>query len=100
VEAGGFRDRIQDFHDRNTVLLGVTFSPVVDLRRWREELGLACDLLSDEDRQVGLAWGAATSADQEKAARVSVLIGAHGTVMKTYPSPDPSGHAQEVLDDL
>jgi peroxiredoxin len=78
----------------------VTFSPVDELRRWRDELGLECDLLSDAERRVGLAWGAAGSADQEKAARVSVLIGADGTVLRTYASPDASTHADEVLRDL
>ena len=82
------------------MLLGVTFSPVEDLRRWREELGLGCDLLSDGDRAVALAWGAATSADQEKAARISVLIGVDGRVEKVYPKPDPAAHAAEVLADL
>jgi peroxiredoxin len=61
---------------------------------------LACDLLSDADRAVALAWGAAASADQAKAARVSVLVGPDGTVVKSYPSPDPTGHAAEVLADL
>ena len=78
----------------------MTFSPVEDLRRWRDELGLGCDLLSDADRRVGLAWGAAATADQEKASRISVLIDPAGTVTKVYPSPDPATHAEEILRDL
>jgi peroxiredoxin Q/BCP len=82
------------------VLLGITFSPVAELRAWREELGLGCDLLCDADRQVAMAWGAASSPTQEKANRVSVLIGPDGAVVKSYPSPDPATHAAQVLDDL
>ncbi len=100
MEASGFRDRIRDFQDRDTVLLGVTFSASEELRRWREAIGLTCDLLSDADRQVALAWGAATTPDQAKAARISVLLGSDGRVLKTYASPDPSSHAAEVLADL
>ena len=81
-------------------LLGVTFSAVEDLKKWQDEVGLQCDLLSDADRAVGLAYGAAESADQEKAARMSVLVGPDGNVAKVYPSPDPECHALEVLDDL
>ncbi len=82
------------------MLLGITFSPVEDLRRWRAEVGLASTLLSDADRAVGLAWGAADTADQVKAKRVSVLVGPDGRVEKVYPAPDAPAHADEVLADL
>ena len=81
-------------------MLGVTFSAAEDLKKWRDEVGLQCDLLSDADRAVGLAWGAAESADQEKARRMSVLVGPDGNVVKVYPDPDVERHAGEVLDDL
>ena len=81
-------------------MLGITFSATEDLRQWRDEVGLQCDLLSDPDRAVGLAWGAAESADQEKARRMSVLVGPDGNVVKVYPEPDVERHAAEVLDDL
>ena len=78
----------------------MTFSAAEDLKKWRDEVGLQCDLLSDADRAVGLAWGAAESPDQEKAHRMSVLIGPDGNVVKQYPDPDVQRHAREVLDDL
>ena len=81
-------------------MLGVTFSAAEDLRKWRDEVGLRCDLLSDADRVVGLAYGAAASVDQEKARRMSVLVGPAGNVVKAYPGPDVERHAREVLDDL
>ncbi len=81
-------------------LLGVTFSAVEDLKQWREEVGLQCDLLSDADRTVGLAYGAAERADQEKAKRISVLVEPDGNVVKVYPDPDAEHHALEVLEDL
>ena len=82
------------------MLLGVTFSAVEDLRRWRDEVGLQCDLLSDPDRALGLAFGAAASVEQEKARRMSVLVGPDGNVVKVYPAPDVERHAREVLGDL
>ena len=81
-------------------MLGVTFSAAEDLKKWRDEVGLQCDLLSDADRAVGLAWGAADSPDQEKARRMSVLVGPDGNIVKVYPDPDVQRHAREVLADL
>ena len=81
-------------------LLGITFSAAEALKQWSEEVGLQCDLLSDADRAVGLAYGAASSADQEKASRMSVLVGPDGNVVKVYPNPDPERHALEVLERL
>ncbi len=47
-----------------------------------------------------MAYGAAESADQEKATRMSVLIGPDGKVVKTYAKPDPERHPAEILMDL
>lgn len=55
------------------------------------------DLLSDADRAVALRYGAAESATQEKAARVSILIDADGRVRRVYGSVDPAQHVAQVL---
>jgi len=80
--------------------LGITFSPPEDLKAWRNEVGLAADLLHDGGRSVAMAYGAAESVDQEKAKRVSVLVGPDGRVVKVYPEPDAATHADEVLADV
>jgi len=82
------------------VLLGITFSPTADLKAWRDEVGLATELLCDADRSVAMAYGAAEAADQEKATRVSVLVGRDGKVVKTYASPNAEQHPTEALADL
>lgn len=81
-------------------MLGITFSAPQDLKNWAGEAGLTTDLLCDADRSVALAYGAAESADQERATRVSVLVGPDGRVVKTYAKPDPERHPAEVLADL
>ncbi len=78
----------------------MTFSPAEELKKWSGEVGLTTQLLYDADRSVAMAYGAAASADQEKATRVSVLIGPDGTVVKTYATPDAEGHPAEALADL
>jgi peroxiredoxin len=70
------------------------------LKGWRDEVGLATELLCDADRSVAMAYGAAQSADQEKATRLSVLVGPDGNVVRTYATPDAEGHPAEALADL
>jgi peroxiredoxin len=81
-------------------VLGITFSATDALAQWRDELGLGSDLLSDGERSVAMRYGAAQSVDQEKATRISILIGPDGKVVKTYTPSDPAAHADEVLADL
>lgn len=100
MEAQGFRDRFHDFQSKDTIPLGITFSSIEDLARWRTELDLPFDLLSDSDRKVALAWGAAKSENDSKALRLSVLIGSDGRVLKRYPSPDVHRHIAELSADL
>lgn len=47
-----------------------------------------------------MAYGAAESADQERATRVSVLVAPDGKVVKTYEVSDAEGHAQAALADI
>lgn len=99
-EAGVFRDRGPAFADKNTVVLGITWSAPADLKSWSEELSYTDHLLSDADRSVALAYGAAESAEQERPSRVSVLIGTDGKVAKTYVVADAEVHPIEALADL
>ncbi len=57
------------------------------------------DLLCDADRAVAMRYGAAESAAQEKAARVSMLIDADGRIRRVYGSVDPAQHVANVLED-
>jgi peroxiredoxin len=70
------------------------------LKKWGDDEGYAGVLLSDGDRSVAMAYGAAESADQEKATRISVLVGPDGKVAKTYATPVADEHPAEALGDL
>ena len=96
----GFRDRIQEYADKNTELLGVTFSTPEDLKKWSAETGYLGVLLSDADRSVAIKYGAAASPDQEKATRISVLVDADGVIRKTFHVEDAAGHPRAVLADI
>ena len=81
----------------DVTVLGITFSPTEDLAKWRAEVGLGSDLLSDDTRAVAMAYGAATSADQAKAARRTFIIGADGRIDQIFEPQDVAGHAAQVL---
>ena len=81
-------------------MLGINFSSTNDLKTWRDEVGLTADLLCDSDRSVALAYGAAESADQERATRISILVGADGKVLKTYEVSEAEAHPGAVLSDI
>ena len=49
---------------------------------------------------MAIAYGAALSADQERATRLSVLISPDGNIRKIYLDPDAGTHPDEVLLDL
>ncbi len=80
--------------------MGITFSASADLKAWRDEVGLGCDLLCDANRAVAMSYGAADSSSQEKANRVSVLIRPGAQVAATYSNFDPAAHAETVLAEI
>ncbi len=81
-------------------MVGITFNPPEDPKKWSDAEGSSGTLLFDADRSVAMAYGAADSADQEKAARVSILVDGDGNVVKTYDVEDAPAHADAVLSDL
>ena len=56
-------------------------------------------LLSDTDRKLAVAVGAAGSTSTWFASRISYLVGSDGKVRKAYDNVDPSTHAAQVLAD-
>ena len=66
---------------------------------FREKFSFPYDLLSDTDKTMSKAYGAATD-ESRVASRVSVLIAPDGTVAKSYGKVSPADHPSEVLADL
>jgi peroxiredoxin Q/BCP len=79
-------------------VLGVSFDTPEKNRAFAEKNKLPFRLLSDRDRELAKAVGAARAL-LPLPKRVSYLIGADGTVLKTYPDVDPKTHAEEVIRD-
>jgi peroxiredoxin Q/BCP len=81
-------------------VLGISFDTVPDNAAFAQRLGYSFPLLSDTDRAVGLAYGAADSASAQYAKRISYLIGPDGTVRRVYPKVNAATHPEEILKDL
>ena len=81
------------------MVIGLSFDSTSDNQAFKNKFDFPYDLLSDTDRSVSVSFGAATS-DQEKASRVSVLIGPDGKVVKSYATVNPAEHPGQVLKDI
>jgi peroxiredoxin Q/BCP len=102
-EGCAFRDFKSEFEKKNTAILGVSFDPPAKNAAFVQKFGFNFPLLSDVDRRLGVAYGAAESVDAPRARRVSYLIGPDGRVVKAYgfeAKMDAAAHPAAVLADL
>ena len=100
AEGDGLRDRFADLQKAGVAVFGVSFDQPQDNARFVHEQQFPFRLLSDTDRQLAIAVGAADSPQQPVAKRISYLIGDDGQVLRVYGSVTPATHADEVLRDL
>jgi len=95
---------LRDSHDELTragvTVLGVSFDAPSRNAKFVETESFPFALLSDSDRTLALAVGAATDPGQGYARRISYLVDADGTVLVAYAEVDPAKHARQVLEDL
>ena len=99
IEGIGFRDRIQDFEEKNCVVLGVSFDSPADNKAFKEKFDFPYDLLSDGDKGASIQFGA-SDGSPGNASRVSVLIGPKGDIIRAYEKVIPADHPEQVLADL
>lgn len=100
VEGKGLRDHFDAFRDRGVEILGVSFDAPEANAAFVNQEGFPFRLLSDRNRALALAVGAAETAEQPVATRISYLVGRDGKVRKAYAGVVPATHAEAVLSDL
>ena len=96
-EGCAFQDVHQALADAGVQVLGISFDSSQDNKRFADRHGFSFQLLSDLDRSVGVAYGAADSEDAGYAKRMSFLIGTNGEVEHVWDQVDPQSHPEEVL---
>jgi peroxiredoxin Q/BCP len=82
------------------VVLGISFDKPAENKAFKEKFAFPFLLLSDPDRKVGMAYGAADDPGAGHAKRISYLIDPQGKIAKVYPAVKPAEHPDQVLADL
>ncbi len=100
AEGDGLRDKFADLQQRGVQVLGVSFDAPQDNARFVREQQFPFRLLSDAQRTLAVAVGAADSPQQAVARRISYVVGPDAKVVRVYGAVNPSTHAEEVLRDL
>ena len=81
-------------------MLGASFDSVEKNAKFAQKFEFTFPLLSDVDRKIGVAYGAADDVTAGSAKRISYLIGKDGKIRKAYPKVNAAAHPQEILKDL
>ncbi len=79
--------------------MGASFDSPADNAAWKADQGFAYELWSDLDRELALHYGAASSASQSMASRVTRILDEEGTLVLEYTVLNVSAHPQQVLED-
>jgi len=95
VEAEEIRDLYEQLKQTGAVVIGVSADPRDSHRAFAEKHALPFLLASDESGELAKAFGVPLK--NGRATRVSFVIGADGTVKRTFPQVTPKGHASELL---
>lgn len=69
-------------------------------RAFAEKHDFAFPLLSDEKRELAMAYGACEEAGARYPARLTFVISPEGIVEQAIETSDPAGQAQAILDSI
>ena len=96
-EACGFRNIFDDYRKAKIVVLGVSYDSPKSLDSFKKKYSLPFILLSDKNKEVAKAYGAAGAMWPK---RITFLIDKDGTIKKIYKKINDNTHAAEILDDI
>ena len=100
TEGRGLRDHVDEFRARGVEIVGVSFDPPEANAAFVQAEKFPFRLLSDSDRTLARAVGAADAPDTPVAKRISYLVGPDGKVRNVYGTVTPASHAADVLKDV
>ena len=79
--------------------MGCSFDAPGDNKAFKDKFDFPFDLLSDTDKSISIAYGAAND-ESPRPTRISVLIGPDGKVVRRFDTVKPAEHPEEVLEAL
>jgi peroxiredoxin Q/BCP len=102
TEACSFRDRWDEYAQRDVTVLGISDDPVEDLGPFKEKYDLPFDLLSDDDGEVATAYDSYGEKNVfgnqvTGTFRNTFVVGPDGDLVAVFEGVDPEEHADEVL---
>jgi peroxiredoxin Q/BCP len=100
TEGCTLRDNFASFKENGIEVLGVSFDSPATNAEFVAKERFQFRLLSDTDRKLAVAVGAAADPGAGWAKRISYLVGPDGKVLRAYGSVKPSEHAGQVLADF
>ncbi len=80
--------------------MGASFDAPADNLAFHQKFDFNFDLLSDTDKSVAIAYGAAADTDVGHPARITIIIDGDGKVAKVYDKVVAVDNPGEVLADL
>jgi thioredoxin-dependent peroxiredoxin len=99
-EGCGFRDHAPAYAKKGVDVFGVSFDAPADNKAFAAKFQFPFRLLSDVDRKLAIACGAAEDASAKSAKRLTFVIGANGRVEQAIETKDPAGQAASLLQTL
>jgi peroxiredoxin Q/BCP len=99
-EGCALRDNYAGFEKAGVQILGVSFDAPATNAKFVKKDRFPFRLLSDTNKTLAVAVGAADSPHRLWARRISYLVGPDGKVLEAYPDVNPGTHASQVLADL
>ena len=105
VEACGFRDRIKNIEDKDSVVLGVSPDGLKSHQKFIGKFNLPFLLLADEDKKICQAYGVWVEKSMYGrkymgVARTTFVINKEGKIVKIFEKVNLQGHEEEVLEVL
>ncbi len=104
-EACAIRDTWADFESVGLKVIGVSKDGEKSHDKFREKYSLPFPLIADTELKLAKAFGVFgekkfMGRTYDGVHRMSFLIAADGTILKSYPKVKPDAHAAEVLKDF
>jgi peroxiredoxin Q/BCP len=100
AEGIGFRDRIQQYRDKDAEILGVSFDNEKANRAFAEKFNFPFKLLCDTKREIGLAYGACDSPTAQYAKRITYVIGPDGHILQAHGTVNAKEHPGQLIGTL
>lgn len=104
-EAQGFKEHIEDFKAKNTVVLGISKDSIKSHNNFSCKYELPFNILSDESTDVIQSYGVWQlkknyGKEYMGIVRSTYIIDKEGNVAKTYKVAKVDGHVEKVLADI